>query len=82
MLDKNVLEYKDFGRIVIKLDKIMEKRDISVYELSNSANVAFPTIQKLKNGEEITRINLDVLAKLCYVLDCEIPDLMEYKRGK
>lgn len=82
MLNKNVLEYKDFGYVRLKLDKIMKARKITVYELSTKANVAFQTIKKLRDGEEITRINLDVLAKLCYVLDCEISDLMEYIKAK
>ena len=82
MLDKNVLEYKDFGYVKFKLDKIMKSRKISVYELSSKANVAFQTIKKLREGEDITRINLDVLAKLCYVLDCKIEDLIEYVKAK
>ena len=80
MLNKNVLEYKDFGCVRFKLDKIMKARKITVYELSNKANVGFQTIKKLKEGEEITRINLDVLAKLCYVLECDISDVMEYAK--
>lgn len=82
MLEKNVLEYKDFGYIKIKLNKIMAKRKITVYELSNKANVSFRTIQGLENGELVTRINLDVLAKLCYVLDCNVADLLEYMPAK
>lgn len=82
MLNKNVLEYKDFGYVRLKLDKIMKARKITVYELSTKANVAFQTIKKLRDGEEVTRVNLDVLAKLCYVLDCEISDLMEYVKAK
>ncbi len=81
MLEKKVLEYKDFGYVKFKLDKIMKMRNISVYELSSRANVAFNTIKKLKEGEDLTRINIDVIAKLCYVLDCEISDLMEYKKN-
>lgn len=80
MLNKNVLEYKDFGYVKFKLDKIMKERKITVYELSSKANVGFKTIKKLRDGEDITRINLDVLAKLCYVLECEIEDLLEYKK--
>ena len=82
MLNKNVFEYKDFGYVRLKLDKIMKSRKITVYELSTKANVAFQTIKKLRDGEEVTRINLDVLAKLCYVLECEIEDLMEYVKAK
>lgn len=80
MLDKTVLEYKDFGNVKFKLNKIMAERNISVYQLSLHANVPFNTIKKLREGIDITRINTDVLAKLCYVLDCTISDIMEYEK--
>lgn len=80
MLNKQVVEYKDFGNIKVKLNKIMTKNKITTYELSNKADIRFQTIQKLKEGTEVTRINLDVLAKLCYVLDCKIEDLLEYEK--
>ena len=73
------IEYKDFGNIKIKLDEIMTKRNISTYELSKNANIRFQTIKKLREGLEVTRINLDVLAKLCYVLECRVQDLIEYE---
>lgn len=79
MLNKQIIEYKDFGNIKIKLDEIMTKRNISTYELSKNANIRFQTIKKLREGLEVTRINLDVLAKLCYVLECRVQDLIEYE---
>lgn len=82
MLDRKVIEYKDFGNVKFKLDKIMKKRDISVYELSLKASIPFYTIKKLKEGIDVTRINTDTIAKLCYVLDCEIQDIMEYEKSK
>lgn len=80
MLDKQVLEYKNFGYIKVKLDGIMKKRDITTYELSTKTNVRFQTIKKLRETDEVTRINLDVIAKLCYVLECKVEDLLEYKK--
>lgn len=77
-LDKQVLEYKDFGYIKIKLDTIMKSKNITTYELSTKADVRFQTIKKLRESDEVTRINLDVIAKLCYVLDCKVDDLLEY----
>ena len=81
MLSKQVVEYKDFGYVVIKLDKIMKERNISTYELSSKAGIRFQTVKKLREGTEVTRINLDVISKLCYVLECKIQDLMEYQEG-
>lgn len=77
-LDKKVLEYKDFGYIKIKLNDIMTKKNITIYELSTKADIRFQTIKKLKEADEVTRINLDVIAKLCYVLDCKVEDILEY----
>ena len=79
-LDKQVLEYKNFGHIKIKLDAILNKKNITTYELSNKADIRFQTIKKLREADEVTRINLDVIAKLCYVLDCSVEDLLEYKK--
>lgn len=79
MLNKQVLEYKNFGIVKVKLNEIMTEKDITNYQLSNKANVRFQTIKKLREGEEVTRINLDVIAKLCYVLECKVEDLLEYE---
>lgn len=82
MLEKNVVEYKDFGNILIFLDKMMEEREITTYELSKSTGIRFQTIKKLREVDEVTRINLDVIAKICYVLECDITDILKYERPK
>ena len=30
-------------------------------------------------SEEVTRLDIDVLVRLCYALDCGIEDLLEYQ---
>ncbi len=77
MLDKQVFEFKEYGTIKINLDTIMVKKNISTYELSSKANIRFQTIQNLRQGTS-SRIDLEVLAKLCYVLDCTPNTLIEY----
>lgn len=79
-LIKQVLEYKDFGYIKVKLNDMMAKKNITTYELSTKADIRFQTVKKLKEATEVTRINLDVIAKLCYVLDCKVEDLLEYEQ--
>ena len=32
-------------------------------------------------NEDIQRIDLSVMARLCYALDCELNDLIEYVKG-
>lgn len=82
MLDKQVVEYKDFGSIKFNLDKLMKERNIKPYELSIKANIGYKTIKKLVEMKDMARIGTDVIAKLCYVFDCEVYDLMEYQKPK
>ena len=81
MLEKELFEYKDYGYIKIKLDNIMNDKNVSTYELSEKSGVRFVTIQKLRQGN-ITRIDLEVLAKICYMLDCDIADIVTYVKDK
>lgn len=81
MLDKEIFEYKDFGCIKICLDGLMNSKNISTYELSTKSGIRFQTIQSLRK-EESTRINFDVLSKLCYMLDCNIEDIIKYIPSK
>lgn len=77
MLDKEIFEYKNYGSIQINLNKIMEERNITTYELSNKANIRFQTIQNLRKGSS-SRIDFEILAKLCYILECKIEDIFTY----
>lgn len=81
MLEKELFEYKDYGRVHIKLDQLMTEKHITTYELSTKANIRFQTIQNLRKGTS-TRFDLEVLAKICYMLDCKIQDIIEYLPSK
>lgn len=81
MLNKEVFEYKNYGTIKINLDKIMKEKNITTYELSTKGNIRFQTIQKLRLGIS-TRIDLDVLAKICFMLDCKIEEIIKYEPAK
>ena len=72
-----IMQEIDYGQINLKLDSIMNKRNISTYELSNKANIRFQTIQSLRENKA-TRIDFNVLAKICYALDLKVADIIEY----
>lgn len=74
-------EVEDIGDIHIKLDEILKKKDISTYALSTKSNIRFQTIQMLRENRA-TRIDLNVLTKLCYVLNCKVEDIVEYTNPK
>ena len=74
---KPVIYEVQYVKIKTKLDKIMTERNISNYELSNKSNIRFQTIQGLRE-DTASRVDFDVLAKICYALNCKVEDIIEY----
>lgn len=66
-----------FGTIKINLAQIIEKSGISKNKLSQRAEMQRTQINHYCNNT-ITRLDVDVLARLCTVLNCEIGDLLEF----
>ena len=77
---KAVMQEVEFGDIYCKLDEILNQKNISTYILSEKANVRFQTIQSLRENTA-NRIDFNVLAKLCYVLECKVEDIIEYREN-
>lgn len=66
-----------YGTIRIKLDELIRKAGISKNKLSHRAEMQRSQINHYCNNE-ITRLDVDVLARICTVLDCRIEDLLEF----
>ncbi len=67
----------EYGTIRIKLDELIKRSGISKNKLSHRAEMQRTQINHYCNGS-ITRLDTDVLARLCTVLECEIGDLLEF----
>ena len=68
---------EQYGTIKINLAKLIEQKGISKNKLSHRAEMQRSQINHYCNNT-ITRLDVDVLARICTVLDCEIGDLLEY----
>lgn len=68
---------EEYGTIRIKLNKLIQRAGISKNKLSHRAEMQRSQINHYCNND-ITRLDIDVLARICTVLDCEIGDLLEF----
>ena len=66
-----------YGKIRIKLDELLKKSGMSKNKLSQRAEMQRTQLNHYCNNT-ITRLDTDVLARLCTVLDCKIGDLLEF----
>jgi len=73
--EQNTVE--NYGTIRIKLKELLEKTGLSKNKLSHRAEMQRTQINHYCNNT-ITRLDTDVLARLCKTLNCTISDLLEY----
>lgn len=66
-----------YGTIKIKLDELISNKKISKNKLGHMAEMQRTQINNYCRND-ITRLDTDVLARICTVLECEIGDLLEF----
>ncbi len=57
--------------------KTLLKKNITEYHLIYKQGVSANILHRMKHGKNITLKTLDTL---CFILDCDVSDIIEYKR--
>lgn len=65
------------GKIILRLDRVMADRKMSLNELSQKVGIANVNLSKLKNGH-ISAIRFSTLTAICRALNCQPGDILEY----
>lgn len=71
------LSMENFGTVVIQLDELIKKSGISKNKLCHRAELQRTQLNNYCNNN-ISRLDIDVLARICTVLNCEIGDLLKF----
>lgn len=77
MKEKGVLVRTDYGRIELRLRERMDAKGISRNQLAKRIDARFEVVNKWYRGE-LEKMDLDILARICYALDCTTEDLLRY----
>ncbi len=65
-------------RILIKLDDLLEQRDMTLTELAERVGLTLANLSILKTGKA-KAIRFSTLAAICRELDCQPGDLMTFE---
>ncbi|MBR1592668.1 MAG: helix-turn-helix transcriptional regulator [Ruminococcus sp.] len=63
--------------IILRLDRVMADRKISLNELSERVGISNVNLSKLKTGKA-SAIRFSTLSAICKALDCQPGDILEY----
>lgn len=65
--------------IRLVLDKYLDKNNITRYELAKRTGIRFHIIDRYYKNQ-VVRYDSDLLDRICTALDCDISDIIEYKK--
>ena len=65
--------------IILRLDRVMADRKISLNELSEKVGISNVNLSNLKTGK-VKAVRFSTLDAICSVLNCQPGDILEYRR--
>ena len=65
--------------IKLTIDKYIDSREITRYELSKRTGIRFQIIDNYYKNK-VVRYDSDILNRICIALECDVSDLIEYKK--
>lgn len=65
------------GKIVLRLDRMMVERKVSLNDLADKVGISNVNLSKIKNNK-VTAIRFQTLAAICEALKCNVGDILEY----
>lgn len=65
------------GKIILRLDRMMADRKMTLNELAEKVGISNVNLSKLKNGR-VSAIRFSTLEGICEALHCQPGDLLEY----
>lgn len=67
--------------VKLTLDKYLEKRGITRYELAKRVDVKFQTIDRYYKNR-VVRYDSYILDRICAALECDLSDIIEYVKDE
>ena len=79
---KSIVSYQttEYGVIRVKLAEVMDRKGITRNRLRTLTGTKYDVVDRYYKSTHVAMVDLDFFAKVCYVLDCRIEDLLEYTK--
>ena len=72
---------EEWGQVNLKLDEFLKSHKISRSSLSRNGQIHYKQLLKYCNND-MKKVDLNILARICRTIDCEISDIIEYDPPK
>ncbi len=81
---KSLVSYQteEYGQVKVKLAQLLAAKGITRNRLRTLTGVKYEVIDRYYKADNIEMVDLDFIAKVCCVLDCQVEDLLEYVKAE
>ena len=79
MQERPILVRADYGAVQLRLKELLDERGITRNQLAKLIDTRFEVVSKWYSGK-VEKLDLDILARICYALDCDVADIVVYVR--
>lgn len=78
-MENSIFIYRDYGNIELDIKSFMDKNNISISYVVKQTGLHHRVVRRYYDGT-ITRYDKDVLSKFCFVLGCQLSDILKYNK--
>lgn len=78
-MDNSIIVYRDYGDIIFDIKTIMDKKKITINQIVKKTGLHHQVVRRYYDAT-IERYDKDVLARICFVIGCDLNDIMYYKK--
>ena len=77
---RSIISYQvdEYGSVNVKVAEMLDNRGITRNRLKTLTGIKYEVIDRYYRNH-VERVDLDFIAKVCYVLNCNVNDLLEYE---
>lgn len=75
----SLVTLRNYGHVEVKLSALLKERGITRNRLKELTGTKYEVIDRYYKAENIARVDLDFLARVCCVLGCRVEDILEYR---
>ena len=79
MNENSIYTLKDYGKVEIVLKHLLDKKGISRNKLCTMIAANYDLINRYYHNR-VARVDIDIIARICYALNCKIDDILKYKK--
>lgn len=80
-MEESIFTLKNYGKIKLNLKELLDNKKISRHKLCSMIGANYDLITRYYNNS-VSRIDLDIIARICFVLNCTVNDIIIYEKIK